>query len=237
MNGGRLSGRGPISTVALAAVLLAGCGTSGPATALPSAAASGSAAPGSPAAGGSSAPGTLRPAGAYALTLPTGWHAVQIGSNYATTADAYNQTNLRFASSLMSQLAALPKTASAYAFDGSDATVRSGTLVALTVTEVALPTNVNLDAFSAEVDRQAALVVEADVPIQRIQTASGPADQLVYVAPLNQTAAGTEAAAITQVLLVVPGRGYVLTFSTTPARAATDAPAFAEIASSIVLAP
>jgi hypothetical protein len=57
------------------------------------------------------------------------------------------------------------------------------------------------------------------------------------VAPFGQTAAGTAAAAITQVLLVVPGRGYVLTFGTTPARAATDAPVFAGIASSIVLAP
>ena len=223
--------------LALAAGLVGGCGTSGPATAVPAGSSPASAAPASMAPGGSVAVGAPRPAGAYTLTLPTGWHAVQIGSDYATTAAAYDQTNLKFASSLMSQLAALPKTASAYAFDGSDATVRSGTLVALTVTEVALPATVNLDAFSAEVDRQAALVVEGDVPVQRIQTASGPADQLVYVAPFNQTATGTTAAAITQVLLVVPGRGYVLTFGTTPARTATDAPVFAKIATSIALAP
>jgi hypothetical protein len=213
--------------LAFAGGLVAACGASGPAPSVPV----------SPAPGGSILPGTPRPAGAFTLTLPTGWRTVPIGSNYATAAAAYNPTNLRFSSSLMSQLVALPKTASAYAFDGSDATVRSGTVVALTVTEVTLPATVDLDAFSAEVDRQAALVVEGDVPVTRIQTASGPATQLVYVAPFGQTAAGTAAAAITQVLLVVPGRGYVLTFGTTPARAATDAPVFAGIASSIVLAP
>jgi len=223
--------------LALAVGLLAGCGTSGSATAVPSGSSAGSAAPASPAPGGSIVVGTPRPAGAFTLTLPTGWRAVQIGSNYATIASAYNRTNLQFASSLMSQLVALPKTASAYAYDASDATVQSGTVVALTVTEVALPADVNLDAFSAEVDRQTSLVIEADVPVQRIQTASGPADQLVYVAPFSKTAAGTEVAAVTQVLLVVPGRGYVLTFGTTPARAATDAPVFAEIARSIALAP
>jgi hypothetical protein len=79
--------------------------------------------------------------------------------------------------------------------------------------------------------------VETPIQPQRIQTASGPADQYVYQAPLNTSAAGTEVAAITQVLLVAPGRGYVLTFGTAPARAATDAPVFARIASSFALAP
>ena len=43
--------------------------------------------------------------------------------------------------------------------------------------------------------------------------------------------------AVTQVILVAPGRGYVLTFSTTPARATVDALVFDEIGRSIVLAP
>jgi hypothetical protein len=234
--------------IALAAAVLAGCGTSGPATPLPSvgatsAAATGSpvapasAAPGSAAPGGSPATGTPRPAGAYSLSLPAGWRSVQIGSNYAALAGAYDTLSLPFASSLISQLTALPKSASAYAFDASDAVVRSGTLVALTVTEVVLPAGVTLDDFSAVVGQQAALEAEATVPATRIQTASGPADEYVYEASFAATSTGTAVAAVTQVLLVAPGRGYVLTFSTTPDRAATDAPVFGKIASSIVLAP
>lgn len=234
--------------IALAAAVLAGCGTSGPATPLPSvgaasAAATGSpvapasAAPGSAAPGGSPATGTPRPAGAYSLSLPAGWRSVQIGSNYAALAGAYDTLSLPFASSLISQLTALPKSASAYAFDASDAVVRSGTLVALTVTEVVLPAGVTLDGFSAVVGQQAALEAEATVPATRIQTASGPADEYVYEASFAATSTGTAVAAVTQVLLVAPGRGYVLTFSTTPDRAATDAPVFGKIASSIVLAP
>jgi hypothetical protein len=234
--------------IALAAALVAGCGTSGPATALPSVGAAsaavtgspvavGSAAPGSAAPGGSPAPGTPRPAGAYSLSLPSGWRSVQIGSNYAVVAGAYDTLSLPFASSLISQLTALPKSASAYAFDASDATVRSGTLVALTVTEVVLPAGVTLDDFSAVVGQQAALEAEATVPATRIQTASGPADEYVYEASFAATATGTAVAEVTQVILVAPGRGYVLTFSTTPDRAATDAPVFDTIASSIVLAP
>jgi hypothetical protein len=248
--------------IALAAALVAGCGASGPATALPSvgaasaavagspvaggSAAPGSAAPGSAAPGGSPgsaapggspAPGTPRPAGAYSLSLPSGWRSVQIGSNYAVLAGAYDTLSLPFASSLISQLTALPKSASAYAFDASDATVRSGTLVALTVTEVVLPAGVTLDDFSAVVGQQAALEAEATVPATRIQTASGPADEYVYEASFAATATGTAVAEVTQVILVAPGRGYVLTFSTTPDRAATDAPVFDTIASSIVLAP
>jgi hypothetical protein len=239
--------------IALAAAVLAACGTSGPATPLPSvgaasAAAAGSpvapgsaapasAAPGSAAPGGSPATGTPRPAGAYSLSLPAGWRSVQIGSNYAALAGAYDTLSLPFASSLISQLTALPKSASAYAFDASDAVVRSGTLVALTVTEVVLPAGVTLDDFSAVVGQQAALEAEATVPATRIQTASGPADEYVYEASFAATSTGTAVAAVTQVLLVAPGRGYVLTFSTTPDRAATDAPVFGKIASSIVLAP
>ena len=234
--------------IALAAALVAGCGASGPATALPSVGAAsaavtgspvagGSAAPGSAAPGGSPAPGTPRPAGAYSLSLPSGWRSVQIGSNYAVVAGAYDTLSLPFASSLISQLTALPKSASAYAFDASDAVVRSGTLVALTVTEVVLPAGVTLDDFSAVVGQQAALEAEATVPATRIQTASGPADEYVYEASFAATSTGTAVAAVTQVLLVAPGRGYVLTFSTTPDRAATDAPVFGKIASSIVLAP
>jgi hypothetical protein len=234
--------------IALAAAVLAGCGTSGPATPLPSVGAAsaaaagspvapGSAAPGSAAPGGSSATGTPRPAGAYSLSLPAGWRSVQIGSNYAALAGAYDTLSLPFASSLISQLTALPKSASAYAYDASDATVRSGALVALTVTEVVLPAGVTLDGFSAVVGQQASLEAEATVPATRIQTASGPADEYVYEASFGATATGTAVAAVTQVILVAPGRGYVLTFSTTPDRAATDAPVFARIASSIALAP
>jgi hypothetical protein len=229
--------------IALAAALVAGCGTSGPATSLPSVGAASAAVTGSPVAGrsaapgGSPAPGTSRPAGAYSLSLPSGWRSVQIGSNYAVVAGAYDTLSLPFASSLISQLTALPKSASAYAFDASDATVRSGTLVALTVTEVVLPAGVTLDDFSAVVGQQAALEAEATVPATRIQTASGPADEYVYEASFAATATGTAVAEVTQVILVAPGRGYVLTFSTTPDRAATDAPVFDTIASSIVLAP
>jgi hypothetical protein len=170
--------RGPGLAIALAAALLAGCGTSGPATALPSVGAASAAVTGSPVAGGSAAPGsaapggsavsgTPRPAGAYSLSLPSGWRSVQIGSNYAALAGAYDTLSLPFASSLISQLTALPKSASAYAYDASDATVRSGTLVALTVTEVVLPAGVTLDDFSAVVGQQAALEAEATVPATR----------------------------------------------------------------------
>ena len=233
-----MSGRRPFAgrlplLVVLGAALVAGCGSSAPATASPGA----SPVPGSSAAEGSAASSTPRPVGAYSLTLPSGWRSVQIGSNYAAIAAAYNPVNLRFATSLASQLLALPKSASAYAFDESDTTVRSGALVALTVTEVVLPAGVTLDAFSTEIGRQVSLLVETPVQPQRIQTPSGPADEYAYQAPLSTTEAGTEVAAITQVLLVVPGRGYVLTFGTTPTRAATDAPVFSKIAASITLAP
>jgi hypothetical protein len=96
---------------------------------------------------------------------------------------------------------------------------------------------VTLDAFSTEIGRQVSLLVETPIQPMRIQTASGPADQYAYQAPLNTSAAGTEVAAITQVLVVAPGRGYVLTFGTAPTRAATDAPVFARIASSFALTP
>ena len=190
--------------IALAAALVAGCGASGPATALPSVGAASAAVTGSPVAGrsaapgGSPAPGTSRPAGAYSLSLPSGWRSVQIGSNYAVLAGAYDTLSLPFASSLISQLTALPKSASAYAFDASDATVRSGTLVALTVTEVVLPAGVTLDDFSAVVGQQAALEAEATVPATRIQTASGPADEYVYEASFGATATGTAVAAVTR---------------------------------------
>ena len=227
-----------ILLVGLGAALVAGCGTSGPATAGPATSpAAVSAPPASSAPGGSNALTSSRPVGAYSLTLPAGWRSVQIGSNYAAIAAGYNAVNLRFATSLASQLLALPKSASAYAYDESDATVRSGSLVAVTVTEVVLPATVTLDAFSTEIGRQVSLLVETPIQPVRIQTASGPADQYAYQAPLNTSAAGTEVAAITQVLIVVPGRGYVLTFGTAPARAATDAPVFARIASSFALAP
>ena len=229
---------GLILLVSLGAALVAGCGTSGPATAGPATSpAAASATPASSAPGGSNAPASSRPVGAYSLTLPAGWRSVQIGSNYAAIAAAYNAVNLRFATSLASQLLALPKSASAYAYDESDATVSSGALVAVTVTEVALPATVTLDAFSTEIGRQVSLLVETPIQPVRIQTASGPADQYAYQAPLNTSAAGTEVAAITQVLIVAPGRGYVLTFGTAPARAATDAPVFARIASSFALTP
>lgn len=224
--------------MALASALVVGCGTSGPATAVPSAGSAGSVAPaGSPAPVGSAAPGTPRPAGAYSLALPKGWRSVRIGSDYTAAAAAYEAANPRFASSLKGQLEALPKSASEYAYDASDATVQGGSVVALTVTEVALPAAVNLDAFSAEVGRQAAQVAEKNVPAERILTSSGPADRLVYEAPFGQASGGTAVAAITQVLLVVPGRGYVLTFTTAPSRAPADGPVFAEIARSIVLTP
>jgi len=222
--------------VALAGALIVGCGTSGPATAVPSGGPA-SPAPASPAPSGSFAPRTPRAAGAYALTLATGWRSVRIGSDYAATAARYEATSPRFATSLKGQLTGLPKSASEYAYDGSDATVKGGSLVALTVTEVALPAAVNLDAFSGEVGRQVSQVAEKTIPAERILTSSGPADQFVYEASFAATSAGTAVAAITQVLLVVPGRGYVLTFTTPPSRAPADGPVFAEIARSIVLTP
>ena len=95
----------------------------------------------------------------------------------------------------------------------------------------------DLDTFSAQVGKQVSLVAETPVPAARIQTASGPADRYIYVATFGQTAAGTEVASITQCVMVKPGRGYVLTFSTTPTRAGGDAPTFESIAESIALMP
>src|SRR5512140_771971 len=92
----------------LGAALVAGCGSSGPATAAP-AGSSASGAPGASAPGASAGPAASRPAGAYSVILPKGWRSVRIGSNYATIAAAYNPVNLRFATSLASQLLALPK--------------------------------------------------------------------------------------------------------------------------------
>jgi hypothetical protein len=108
MRRGHPSLGGLILLVSLGAALVAGCGTSGPATAGPATSpAAASTTPASSAPGGSTAPVSSRPVGAYSLTVPAGWRSVQIGSNYAAIAAAYNAVNLRFATSLASQLLAL----------------------------------------------------------------------------------------------------------------------------------
>lgn len=225
----------------VAVVGVAACGASSSATpgASPSAAptaapsaAPGTATPGTPGAGPGASP--LAP-GAFTVDLPTGWRQVSTTGDDALLAELAKK-NPAFAQSLQSRLDNLSDNATYVAVDARESTVGAGNVVTLIVTEVDLPADVSLQTFTNTIQGQVQQLVEEPVAATRILVAAGEAYIIEYVAPIERADGTTAQAAITQVLYVVPGRGYVMTFSAPPAVATDYGKVFADIATSFTLA-
>lgn len=219
-----------------AAVVLAGCGPAPAPTPSPSPAPS-------PTAGVTPAPGSVEPApdvttlppGAFTMDLPAGWRSVPVDGDHDALVGSFRSRNTAFADSLESRLASLSDTTTHFAFDASADAVEHAALVTLVVTEVALPLDVSLRTFAVTIQDQVKQLVEADVELRRILISAGEAYSLGYVAPLMRPDGQPAAAAITQVLYVLPGRGYVLTFAAPPDRANDYAREMADIATSFTI--
>lgn len=212
--------------VAAFAVSLAACGT-GPSASPPSA----SPAPVTP---GPSA--TQLPPGAFTLDLPDGWQVVPVDGDHAALLAELEAVNREFAESLGARLANLPDSATYVAFDASAEAVEAGDVVTLIVTEVDLPPDVDPETFAETVRSQAEMNVEQDVELRRILVTAGEAYSLAYAAPFTRPDGQPAAVAITQVLYVLPGRGYVLTFAVPPDRANDYSEVVADIATSFAIA-
>jgi len=215
-----------------AALLVAACGAP---SSSPAATAAGTA-PAAP--GGSSSPapsGAALPPGAFTVTLPHGWRAVPVAGSHEALIAELRKTNPAFAESLAARLANLAATATYAAFDASGAAIAAGTLATLVVTEVDLPPDVSLQTFTANVQQQVQQLVEQPVQARRILIASGEAYDIEFVAPITRPDGTEGSAAVTQVLYVVPGRGYVMTFTAPPSAAADYARVFAGIATSFTI--
>ena len=229
--GGR---RALVLTACIAALAVAGCGAapgaSPAASAVPAASAEPSAAP-----SGSAGPAPLAtplPPGAFTFDLPAGWVAVPVtGSHDALLADIRAQ-NPALAESLAARLANLSGTTTYVAFDASADALKKGDLAMFVVTEVALPADVALQTFATTIKGQVEQLVEGTVDLRQILIASGQAFSLAYRAPLTRPDGKTGAAALTQVLYVLPGRGYVMTFAVPLNRADDYSQAIADIATS-----
>jgi len=230
----RASGRGPRRILAVglvaASAALAGCGASSSAapTALPTAAPT--AQPTGP------APSvTPLPPGSFTVDLPAGWRAVPVDGSHDAIVAAVRTRNPVFADSLEARLANLSDTTTYVAFDASPAAVEDGTPVMLVATEVALPADVSLQTFATTVNGQVEQLVEADVELDQILVTAGQAFAMSYEAPVTRPDGQTGSAAITQVLYVLPGRGYVLTFAVPTAQASDYAREIADIATSFTI--
>jgi hypothetical protein len=234
-----------------AVVAVAGCGSASTTSPAPSAAAANpsvapSAAPGSatPAPGSATpAPGTASaapgstplPAGSFTFDLPAGWRAVPVSGSHDSLIAALRAENAAFADSLAARLDNLSSTTSYVAFDASPSTVRKGDVVMLIVTEVALPVDVSLETFSTTIKDQVSQLVEKDVELRRILVTAGQAYSLAYSAPLTRPDGQPGTVAVTQVLYVLPGRGYVLTFAAPPGSVNDYAQTIADIATSFTI--
>jgi hypothetical protein len=219
----------------LAAFAFAGCGTApnaspaAPATAAPSTAPSASADP-EPAA-------TPLPPGAFTFDLPVGWVAVPVSGTHDALLGGIRAQNPAFAGSLAARLAGLSDTTTYVAFDSSPDAVKKGDLVMLVVTEVALPADVGLEAFATTIKGQVEQLIEGSVDLRQITVTAGQAFSLAYGAPVTRPDGKPGAAAITQVLYVLPGQGYVMTFAVPPDRANDYAQVVADIATSFTIRP
>jgi hypothetical protein len=160
---------------------------------------------------------------------------VPVDGDHGDMVASLAETNAAFAESLEARLANLPDSATFVAFDGSRDAVASGDVVTLTVTEVDLPAGTSLETFARTVQAQVEQLVESDVELQPIVVTAGQAYSLAYLAPLTRPDGEPGAIAVTQVLYVLPGRGYVLTFGVPPERANDYAQVVAEIATSFAI--
>jgi len=234
--GRRASIRGIVAAAAVAAVVTA-CG------ATPSASPSASQSPApstspvaTPAPDGSPAVASPRPPGAFTIDLANGWQSVPIDGDHAALLAELGATNPEFAESIGARLDALPDSASYVAFDGSKAAVSAGDVATLTVTEVDLPPDVALQTFATTVQSQVEQLVEGDVELRPIIVTGGQAYSMAYLAPVTRPDGEPGSAAVTQVLYVLPGRGYVLTFAVPPERANDYAREVADMATSFAIA-
>ena len=208
---------------ALLAVVLAACGS----------APSPSPSPASPTPAPAATP---LPPGAFTFDLPAGWQVVEIDGAYDDLLADLAATNPAFAESLGSRLENLADSATYVAFDASPEAVAAGDLVTLIVTEVDLPPDVDLRTFAETVRAQAEMNAEQDVELRRVLVTAGEAYSLAYAAPFTRPDGQPAAVAVTQVLYVLPGRGYVITFAAPPDRANDYSEIVAEIATSFAIA-
>lgn len=238
---GRPSGRrawirGIVAGAAVAAVLAA-CGATTSASPATSSSPVPSASPAAtPAPDGSPGAATPRPPGGFTIDLADGWRSVPIGGDHAALLAELSAANPVFAESIGARLDALPDSASYVAFDGSKNAVSAGDVATLTVTEVDLPPDVALQTFATTVQSQVEQLVEGDVELRPILVTGGQAYSLAYLAPLTRPDGEPGMAAVTQILYVLPGRGYVLTFAVPPERANDYAQEVADMAQSFAVA-
>jgi hypothetical protein len=223
----------------LAAFAVAGCGAAPDASPAPPGTPAASASPSTgPSASADPAPAaTPLPPGAFTFDLPVGWVAVPVSGSHDALLEGIRAQNPTFAESLAARLAALSDTTTYVAFDASPDAVTKGDLVMLVVTEVALPADVGLQAFATTIKGQVEQLVEGTVDLRQIIVTAGQAFSLAYGAPVTRPDGKPGAAAITQVLYVLPGRGYVMTFAVPPDRANDYAQVVADIATSFTIRP
>ncbi len=223
----------------LAAFAVAGCGAAPDASPAAPATPAASAAPSTgPSASADPGPvATPLPPGAFTFDLPVGWVAVPVSGSHDALLGGIRAQNPAFAESLAARLAGLSDTTTYVAFDSSPDAVKKGDLVMLVVTEVALPADVGLEAFAGTIKGQVEQLVEGTVDLRQITVTAGQAFSLAYGAPVTRPDGKPGAAAITQVLYVLPGQGYVMTFAVPPDRANDYAQVVADIATSFTIRP
>lgn len=214
-----------VAGLTLVALVVVGCGSSP----------SPSPAPASPPPATPAPSATPLPPGAFTFDLPDGWQVIEIDGTYDDLLADLTATNPEFAESLGARLANLPDSATFVAFDASPEAVAAGDLVTLIVTEVDLPPDVDLATFAETVRMQAELNAEQDVELRRVLVTAGEAYSLAYAAPFTRPDGQPAAVAVTQVLYVLPGRGYVMTFAVPPDRANDYSETVAEIATSFAI--
>ena len=235
---GRATGRRSRHALAVAlvsvaaAVVVTACGSSPSSSPRPSATPVASVAPGS----ATPVPGvTPLPAGSFTFDLPGGWKAVPVDGDHDALIATLSAQNPTFAESLGARLAALPDSATYFAFNASPSVVAKGDVVTLIVTEVALPLDVTLETFATTLKGDAEQLAEADLELRKILVTAGQAYSLAYAAPLLRPDGQEGALAVTQVFYVLPGRGYVMTFAAPPATANDYAQEIADIATSFTI--
>jgi hypothetical protein len=213
--------------VAALALAVAGCGAAPSASPVASAAPAASNQPSAPA-----SVATPLPPGAFTFDLSPGWVAVPVTGSHDALLAGIRAQNPAFAESVAARLASLSGTTTYVAFDASADAVKKGDLVMLVVTEVALPVDVALQTFATTIKGQVEQLVEGTVDLRQILVTAGQAYSLAYGAPVTRPDGKPGAAAITQILYVLPGRGYVMTFAVPPNRANDYAQVVADIATS-----
>jgi len=227
----RGSGRRAAALAAcVAALAIAACG------AAPSASPAATASPAASAEPSGPAPDlTPVPPGAFTFDLRAGWVAVPVTGSHDALLAGLRAQSPAFAESLEARLANLSETTTYVAFDASPDALKQGEVAMLVVTEVALPVDVSLQTFATTIKGQVEQLVEGNVDLRQILITAGQAFSLAYGAPVTRPDGKPGAAAITQVLYVLPGRAYVMTFAVPPDRANDYAQEIADIATSFTI--